>query len=795
MTAAAKRLLAGWRGALFCTLAAFGSGVAADGRSTRWSYVLPDAATTSAGVYTPQGVLVRTLWRAEPRSAGEHQESWDNRDDSGAVVPDASYEIKLVHYRLTYVWEGVIGNSSESFDGALAHKAYLPPAAIVISGDEAFYAVGYNEGQPGLHGFRLAAPQSDTHPFASTDPFVGYSMIAVDATRLYWADTGGLARTSLIAAYDLKSRKPAPFPAGVATCLNRPANSTQCYPDQDYKGVVDVQADPAQMPTGLAVQPSGRILAVAHGGQDLVRLFDKASGELLRELPVPLVAKASNQLAMSPGGDLWVVSGRAVLRFTDLEREPRVLARIDGLEHPVALAAQGGNDEGVWVADGGNSSQLKRFDGAGRLVAVVGVRGGYASDPLVAPDKLCFLSREGGERTAIAVSFETLWVVDTCNNRMLRFRLDRSGPARSDAELAYLPAFYTATVDHGQPRRVFANFLEFDVDDDEPLVAGRSWRLMRNWLAGMPAALVDERSFNGAFGGFLSVETLANGRTYAMLAANGRQAIVELPASGPMRVLKLLAAPLPGSTAKVLYENGDLGYALTGKQTQSALRLPLTGFDGAGDPVWAAEPVVLAKVPVLPGSPHYRGAFSGMPPRFPVTASGRVVFFDQSVEGNEGFHLGAAALGGQAWLWQASPTGRLDGKGSFQTKAIDHSLNYGGNAVWASGRHIVYGYHGEFYKDLQNGRVGQANQFMDFDETGLFLGQFGHPSTQPPTPLQAGMSGNAFSPTLVRSGTRLYLYHNDEWAHGGVHRWRIDGADELRELRGSGTSATSIVLR
>ena len=206
--------------------------------------------------------------------------------------------------------------------------------------------------------------------------------------------------------------------------------------------------------------------------------------------------------------------------------------------------------------------------------------------------------------------------------------------------------------------------------------------------------------------------------------------------------------------------------------------------------------MLLAKVPVRGGSPNERGAFSGaLPPRFPVTGSGRVVFFDPSVKDNEGFHLGAAAVNGEGWLWQASPTGRLDGKGSFQTTAIDGSLHYGGNVVWASGRHIVYGYHGEFYKDLGNGRVGQANQFMHFDESGLFLGQFGHPSTQPPTPQWAGMSGNSFAVTLVQAAGHLYVYHNDEWAHGGVHRWRIDGADEIGELRGTGRLGDEIELR
>ena len=191
-------------------------------------------------------------------------------------------------------------------------------------------------------------------------------------------------------------------------------------------------------------------------------------------------------------------------------------------------------------------------------------------------------------------------------------------------------------------------------------------------------------------------------------------------------------------------------------------------------------------MPLQPGSPHYRGAFSGaQAPRFPLTGAGRVVFFDGSVQGNECFHVGAAASGSRDWLWQASPTAALDGLGSFQTRRIDGSLKYGGNVVMAVGRHIVYGHHGEFHRDLMNGRAGQANQFMRFDESGLFIGQFGLPSTRASEPAQAGLIGNAFSPQLLRDGERLFVHHDDESSHGGVHRWRIDGWNDVQKLRAS----------
>ena len=765
--------------------------------STRVVFDLPRSAVTSAGVYASDGTLLRTLWRGEALPAGRHLRSWDQRDDLGRAVGASDVEVRLIHHHLRYEWEGVIGNSSAAFTGAQVHKAFLAPVGIAIDGEQAIYAVGYNEGQPGLHGFRLGASGLNTQPLPSTDPFVSYGMVAMDAERVYWASIGGVSKTSFVGSIDRNQRVAVPFAQGKPVCLNHWPNSRACYPDQDYKGVIDLQTDPQNLPAGIAVQRVGKVLAVARPREQRVALFDKHSGERIGAISVRHAASRSNQMAMTAGGDLWVISGTSLLRFTALDTAPRLVDRIDGLVRPLTVAAVPDREDEIWVAEGGAQQQVKRLDAKGRVLAVIGQAGGYAREPEVQADKLCFGIDERSDQTAIAQAADgSVWIVEPCNNRMRRFRPGPDGRWVSDAQIAYLPASYNATVDLGNPRRVFANFLEFALSDAVPLKPGDgSWRLVRNWLGGMPAGLRDDRSENRAFGGFTTVRTFSNGRTFALMQAQSRQLLVELPSTGPLKLVRAFPAPLPGATPRVLYENGDLGYAVTGGVSQQVMRLPLTSFEDAGAPQWAREPVKLASVPTLKGTPHYRGAFSGMPPRFPVTASGRVIYFDGSVAGNEGFHLGAAAQGSDGWLWQTSPSAALDGKGSFQTKAIDGSLQYGGNAVWAHGRHIVYGFHGEFYKDLQNGRVGQANQFMHFDESGLFLGQFGLPATRATEPAQAGLSGNAFSPTLVRDSDRLFLYHNDESAHGGVHRWRIDGWNDVGDLRGRGPMTSDIALR
>ena len=784
---------------LLCTALQPTGASAQSTNTSRVIFDLPRSAVISAGVYATDGSLLRTLWRGETLPAGRHARSWDQRDDLGRVVGVGAgdVEIRLIHHRLRYEWEGVIGNSSAVFTGAQVHKAYLAPVGIAIDGKEAIYSVGYNEGQPGLHGFRLESPGLDTLPLPSTDAFVSYGMITMDAERVYWANLGGLSRTSFVGAIDRSARVALPFAKGAAVCLNYRSNSRVCYPDQDYKGVIDLQTDPQNLPSGIAVQRVGKVLAVARPREQRVALFDKHSGERIGAINVRVASSISNQMAMTPGGDLWVISGTSLLRFTDLDISPRLAGRIDGLIKPLTVAAAAAREDELWVAEGGAHQQVKRLDATGQVQAVIGQAGGYAQDPGIQAEKLCFGVAEQSEQTAIAQAVDgSVWIVEPCNNRMRLFRPAPDGQWVAAAQIAYLPHSYNATVDLGNPRRVFANFLEFALADAAPLTPGDgSWRLVRNWLGGMPASLRDEQTANRGFGGLTTVRTFSNGRTFALMLAQTRQVLVELPRTGPLKLVRAFAAPLPGATPRVLHENGDLGYAVTGSASQQVMRLPLAGFDDAGAPQWAREPVKLASVPTLKGTPFYRGAFSGMPPRFPLTASGHVIYFDGSAAGNEGFHLGAAMQGSDRWLWQASPSAALDGKGSFQTKAIDGSLHYAGNTVWTHDRHIVYGFHGEFYKDLQNGRVGQANQLMHFDESGLFLGQFGVPTTRATEPAQAGLSGNAFSPTLVRDGDHLFIYHNDEHAHAGVHRWRIDGWKDLRDLRGKGPVAGDFYLR
>ena len=760
-----------------------------------FSFDLPTSRTTSAGVFAADGKLVRTLWRGERVAAGRHTRSWDHRLDNGALAAAGNYTVGLVHHDIQYQWDGVVGNTSAVL-GRAPHRSFLPPMSLAADGLQLHLGLGYNEAHPVLSGLRVDDPQRSAPQVSHVDPFIGAGLVASDGRQLFIAHTGGIHRGSFVFAINLADGRQVEFAQGQAQCLNRWPNSSSCYPDQNYRSVLAARAPGEPQPTGLAVQRQGDLLAVAYGLEDLVRVYSKQTGQLLTQWSVPLSTHSRNHLAMAANGDLWVVSGTSVLRYTAIGSQPRLVQTLSGLSRPLALAADPVNDALVWVADGGDSQQVKRFDRSGLADRVVGQRGGLSAQTAVGTDRLCFAFDAQREHTALAVDGQDqLWVVDTCNNRLLRFASD----GRFTEAVAWLPGSYVSAVDSQRPQRVFANFLEFEVDYGRALSSAGAWRLVRNWLPSLPAGLRDTQSQNYQFGGFRLVTTLSNGRTLAQLDVGGRAVIVELVGGngGSVRELLRLPAPAPGASPWVMHANGDLLQSVDDGSSQVVVRRGLEGFDAGGSPRWASAARALASVPKAAGTPYHRmGTFAGLTgPRLPITESGKLILFNPAVDPSDGMHLGAVSLGGSDWAWQASPSGAMDGRGSFQTRSSDSQIQYGGNVALSSGRSVLYGYHGEFFTDLASGRVGQANQFMHFLDNGLFVGQFGALSVVFSAVPEAGRSGNAFSPSLVSQGGRTYLYHNDESSWGGVHRWELKGLNDLVELKATASLGSTTSLR
>jgi len=138
--------------------------------------------------------------------------------------------------------------------------------------------------------------------------------VATDGHRAYYANAGTgwdiSTQTTYVFATNLSDNSESSFAAGVAF-------KDDIF-EHTYQSVIDktpgVTRDrPDAPPTGLAVQQDpGTLLAVAHGEKNLVRLFNKTSGQPAGSL----VVSSPGRIAFAPGGDLWVITGGGLKRIS-----------------------------------------------------------------------------------------------------------------------------------------------------------------------------------------------------------------------------------------------------------------------------------------------------------------------------------------------------------------------------------------------------------------------------------------------------------------------------------------------
>jgi hypothetical protein len=701
--------------------------------------------------------------------------SWDGRDDDGMPVPqDKPYQARVLAHNVRYVWEGVIGNTSTEFTGSHIHRALNPINDMAIdSKGDAFYVVGYNEQQSGIRRFETSDPQQPTWQ-GHDDYRRVFRYTATDGTLAYFANIGldtprGLFNhepSTFVMALNVADSREYHFPQGKA-------DIPPGQPGSRWDGVIDDDTDDIDVggglrsaPSGLAVQQHANSLFVAHQHLDEIRVFDKRGGGLRDRIAVP----SPSGLAIAPDDSLWVLcrsaDGPMVVHYELQGAHWIVAAKVaSGLQLPVAIGVSP-VDGTVVVADAG-SEQLKAFDGKGRPLWTYGrVNGYHDGDPEVRPDKLWLSAAP----TYIAFQSDgSFWIGDPGNARNLHLSARR----QYLDQIMYLPKSYHIAVDAANPTRVFNRFLEFSVDYSRPLQ--NSWRLQRNWAAGL------DKVYLGDMDGLQSVATLSNGRTYGVVPRYDakKSEIVELTATG------LHPTGTQLELGERFYPDGSVRRQVLHFLSLEVYSRELVAFDDAGRPM-RGEPTPLAGIAaVSKGDPYYHDVPLGRgvnESTFPETSGGIVVFFNPGSA--KGFHLGGVRIGENRWLWRASPSGTwsLDAGGQIVrpdgTYEIEHGVQYPGNVALTSGRSIIYGYHGEAW----NG--GQANQWVHFLDNGLFVGQFGQPvyPSQNKTAARAGSAGNAFSGELVLANGQLYLWHNDESVHGGVHRWRIDGMSAIRML-------------
>ena len=753
-----------------------------------FSFTLDEDATTSAGVYTPDGTLVRTLWRKVDYTRGDHTYTWDGLTDELTTAAPGSYAIRILAHHLDYIWQGAIGNTSTAQYGPTVHRGFRPLRDLTISGDNAFYITGYVEGDYDFRHFLTNDIQRvndhwcwyrkpDGTLVSQTGNIFTPEWIATDTdgTWVYFAAPDSTNPTTredhsgpgFVVASDVSTHQSVTFTNG-APIENGPVNFlpfANGIKVGSKKGVAGIAVDKTSDTLAISVQPESKIY-----------LVHKRTGAPLGSVSIP----SPGALSFSSTGDLWAISGTNLCKITNIATAPVVSIVVSGLQQPLDVASSGNL---TLVVDAGSSQQVKAFDNTGTPVWTFGQLGGYsANGPDVTRDKFLFLDREGNPGGSIAKGPDgSFWLSDVGNRRLLHYAADRTYLE----EIMFQNVSYSTSVDANNPTRVFSDFLEFSIDYTKPLAQG--WRLTKNWGANLPKAYFDLGC------GVREVTTLANGRTYGALAKAGvtGSEIVELTTQG----LRLTNMPLaqtngmPG-TFETLTPVGNVRRGLYGDSNGGGVALfeekSLLGFDAQNNPRWENY-ATLASVPATNKDPITRCCSLG-DPKMPETSSQILISFDATK--NNGWHLGGVRRGASDWLWKASPSVStsipLDGLGSFD---IGDGVNYPGNSVFTAGRNIVFGYHGEFWADHQ------ACQFMHFYDDGLFIGQFGESSLGHETfeGVIPGFAGNSAFSFLTEYGGKTYLWTNDESQHG-PQRWLLDGTQTIREISATGKLGQSEVL-
>ena len=549
--------------AVCCICLLFSHGTASYAVTT-FTYTLANSGKTSAGVYS-NDTLLRTLWFDVPKNAGVNTGEWDNLDDDGHPVAPGRYEIRLLVHNVQYQWDGLVGNSSTNMSGATVHKGMYPLQDVAITGTKAFYTTGYNEAHYDFHRFDTRNPQvrlnswtwvRDTRvgptPLKQYDCYgPDWSFATTDGTHVYFACPHGWKA----AGYSGNEPEGYTIVSPGYVVVNRVSDDGQADAfangiELPFLGTPYVHPHGIRVGTqpglsGLAVQQTGNLLAVAVAPDNLIYLVDKLSGDVLSKFPVT----GPKRMAFDASNNLWISAGANVYCYRIASASPysaSLIKTLSGFSNALAVGVSPTEDL-VIVADGGKSMQLKAFTTAGAALWTYGQAGGYQRHgPAVTDDKLWFCSPANAalvgtkENTFITFAPDgTFWVGDGINARTLQLSAAASKPHVID-RISMQPMSYCIAVDQNNASRVFRNFLEFNVDYSKPLgPANGSWTLVNNWVANLPTCYATQ---DGSAAGFTEVATLANGRTYTQVYRHEKNSngavvfddheIVELTATG-----------------------------------------------------------------------------------------------------------------------------------------------------------------------------------------------------------------------------------------------------------------------
>lgn len=245
-----------------------------------------------------------------------------------------------------YVWEGVIGNTSQNPSGPTAHSGFWPIKKMVSKGSNVFYTCGFNEGGLDILRFNTNNHQIVNTNFGSNGRRVQdgstypIDMAYKDATNLYVLYTNKATSNLWVSSYD------------VNTCVSNGAPALSQFPAAPVN---------TNVPTAngvLAVHPDdSSIVAVYYTNAAQVVVYTNANSP---------TGKGTNFVigvrnGYSNGPSILIPTNTATFR-TNLKLDPHYFESNSEKAIDAALCFQ--SDGKLWVGDA-ITARMLRFDTSG----------------------------------------------------------------------------------------------------------------------------------------------------------------------------------------------------------------------------------------------------------------------------------------------------------------------------------------------------------------------------------------------------------------------------------------------
>jgi hypothetical protein len=300
---------------------------------------LAEGPRASAGIYTPDGTLVRTLLADE---ATVRELWWDGLDDNGAVAPAGKYEVRGVTHDVRMLDDGNLGDNGSPLGTYNCDNA----ERVVVFRDGSFAITTlYDEAGIPLR-FHTRTGVS----------ICGSSLAEADIWAI--ADAGDTARRTLLAGVG-RQLQTIVFPGERAPMPNG-AKFYSIFADNEK--LLDKDGKTKLRPTGLAV--GGGRAYVALPVLNVVRVMDLATGAKVADWPA---GGNVGDVKVAPDGTVWTLAGAEIVAFGPggqvAKRYPT------GLPTPRYLAVAGGK---LAVCDPGAAKISLLNPADGQVAATLG---------------------------------------------------------------------------------------------------------------------------------------------------------------------------------------------------------------------------------------------------------------------------------------------------------------------------------------------------------------------------------------------------------------------------------------